>query len=75
MLTNNSYALSSNALWFPNVVGDPAALDRRTSTPGINVGAFAAPTPGTFGNMGRNAVYGPGLTSINMSLIKTFSIS
>jgi hypothetical protein len=38
----------------------------------FNVGAFAAPTPGTFGNMGRNILRGPKLSSINMSLHKTF---
>ena len=26
MATNNSYALSSNNLWYPNVVGDPTAV-------------------------------------------------
>jgi hypothetical protein len=38
----------------------------------FNVAAFAAPTPGTFGNVGRNTLRGPRLSSINMSLHKTF---
>ena len=74
MSVNNSYSLSSNNLWYPNVVGDP-----KLSNPNIyswfNVNAFAAPTPGTFGNMGRNVVYGPGMSAVNMSLIKTFSFT
>jgi hypothetical protein len=76
MLVNNSYALSSNMLWYPNVVGDPVAVPGgQNINTWFNTAAFASPTPGTFGNMGRNIVYGPGLTSINMSLIKTFSIT
>ena len=73
MLVNNSYSLSSNALWYPNVVGDPTAVPGGQNIDSwFNVNAFAAPAPGTFGNMGRNVVYGPRLTSINMSLHKIF---
>jgi len=76
MATNNSYALSSNALWYPNVVGDPtAAAGGQTIDSWFNVNAFAAPAPGTFGNMGRNIVYGPKLSAVNMSLIKTFTFT
>jgi hypothetical protein len=76
MATNNSYALSSNALWYPNVVGDPtAAAGGQTIDSWFSVNAFAAPTPGTFGNMGRNIVYGPKLSAVNMSLIKTFTFT
>jgi hypothetical protein len=73
MLVNNSYSLSSNNLWFPNLVGDPKAVTGgQTIDSWFNVNAFAAPTPGTFGNMGRNIVYGPRLSAINASLHKTF---
>jgi hypothetical protein len=41
----------------------------------FNVNAFAAPTPGTFGNMGRNIVYGPRLSAVNTSLTKTFTFT
>ena len=76
MLVNNSYSLSSNALWYPNVVGDPTAVAGGQNIDSwFNVNAFAAPTPGTFGNMGRNVVYGPRLTSINMSLHKMFKFT
>jgi hypothetical protein len=76
MLVNNSYSQSSNALWYPNVVGDPTAVPGGQNIDSwFNVNAFAAPTPGTFGNMGRNVVYGPGLTSINMSLHKIFKFT
>ena len=76
MLVNNSYSLSSNNLWYPNVVGDPKAVAGGQSIDSwFNVNAFASPTPGTFGNMGRNIVYGPGLSAINTSLHKTFKFT
>ena len=72
MQTNNSYSLS-NGLWYPNVVGDVTAVTGGQSIDSwFNVNALAAPTPGTYGNMGRNALIGPRLTAINMSIHKTF---
>jgi hypothetical protein len=76
MQVNNSYSLSSNALWYPNVTGDPTAVaGGQNINSWFNVNAFAAPTPGTFGNMGRNIVYGPRLTAINVSLHKTYKFT
>jgi hypothetical protein len=76
MLVNNSYALSSNMQWYPNLVGDPAAIaGGQNINTWFNANAFAAPTPGTFGNLGRNTVFGPHLSSLNTSLIKTFSFT
>jgi hypothetical protein len=37
--------------------------------------AFSAPKPGTFGNLGRNTVIGPGLVSVDASLNKVFKPS
>ncbi len=34
--------------------------------------AFSLPAPGTYGNLGRNTVTGPGLTNVDVSLEKTF---
>ena len=73
MAVNNSFSLSTNNSWFPNVVGDPV-LANPTIDRWFNLAAFAAPTPGTFGNMGRNILTGPGLNVVNMSLAKTFTI-
>ena len=76
MATNNSYSLSTNNLWYPNVVGNPTAVAGGQSIYSwFNVNAFAAPTPGTFGNMGRNILYGPKLSAVNASLIKTFTFT
>ncbi len=74
MQVNNSFALSG--LWYPNVAGDPLAVaGGQNINSWFNVNAFAAPTPGTFGNMGRNIVYGPRLTSVNVSLHKTYKFT
>ncbi|MGH9786927.1 MAG: carboxypeptidase regulatory-like domain-containing protein, partial [Terriglobia bacterium] len=37
--------------------------------------AFVLPTPGTFGNLGRGVLTGPGLATVDMSLFKTTSLS
>jgi hypothetical protein len=36
--------------------------------------AFAAPAPDTFGNLGRNAVYGPGMQTLDFALGRDFGI-
>jgi hypothetical protein len=73
MLVNNSYALSNNNVQYPNVVGNPV-LSNPNIAGWFDVNAYAAPAPGTFGNMARNSIYGPGLFSVGMSLIKSFKI-
>jgi hypothetical protein len=34
--------------------------------------AFLPPNPGTYGNLGRNTVIGPGRSAVNLSLVKNF---
>jgi hypothetical protein len=58
----------------PNVVGDPAAgasLPERW----FNTAAFAMPARGQFGNSGRNVLEGPGLATINASVLKDTSLA
>ena len=60
----------------PNLVGDPyAGVVQPTTTPlsvqYFNPAAFAVPAAGTFGNLERNALYGPGFKSVDLSLFKT----
>lgn len=68
--SNLSYSQAGE--WRPNLVGNP-----HVHNPGIsgwfNPAAFTAPAPGTFGDLGRNTIYGPGLSELNASLGKTFS--
>jgi hypothetical protein len=74
--TQNTYAQpgSSNNP-FPNYVGGT------TVPPGgrgiqnwFNASAFTVPANGTFGNVRRNSVYGPGLEYVNLSAGKKFDI-
>ncbi len=62
-----------------NLVGDPFSgivpLTGTRSVRYFNPAAFAAPAAGTFGNIGRNAIYGPGFGAIDFSVFKTTSIT
>ena len=58
----------------PNLVGNPE-LSNPTTSQWFNTAAFAFPTPGTFGNAGRNILEGPGFQSVNASLVKNTRFS
>src|SRR5207249_10198151 len=74
MNTDTSYSLAgSNFKLYPNLVGNPQ-LSGRSVKQWFNEAAFAAPAAGTFGNVHRNQLTGPGLTTTNLSLSKTFTI-
>jgi hypothetical protein len=53
----------------PNQIGDPSI-----ASPGpdawFNTAAFALPPFGTFGDVGRNTLDGPGYRNVNLSLVK-----
>jgi hypothetical protein len=64
-----------------NIVGPALNSNRsvQTTTNGIvaqylNPNSFTVPTNGTYGNMGRNQVYGPGFGDVDLSLLKNFPI-
>ncbi len=40
----------------------------------LNPNSFAVPDLGTFGNLGRNQIYGPGFEDVDLSLLKNFPI-
>ena len=40
----------------------------------LNPAAFATPAPGTFGNLERNSIHGPGTQQIDMVIVKKISI-
>jgi hypothetical protein len=41
----------------------------------FNPNAFILPTPGTYGNLGRGTLIGPGLADLDVSLFKTTAVS
>jgi hypothetical protein len=62
-----------------NLIGDPYAGVSHAFNKGgvtwLNQSAFADPAPGTFGNSGRNAFYGPGYGSVDLSVVKNTKIT
>jgi len=66
-------SLSGQLLDRPNVVS-PSTVYPATRTLGdwFNSSAFAVQPAGTFGNLGRNAVYGPGAINWDMALSRQF---
>jgi hypothetical protein len=86
---NNSGALSSNNSWYPNLIGNPNVSNPSvnnwfntctvlqgggTFPTGCTNPAWAVPTPGTFGNAGRNILWAPGIEDVDLSLSKNFRI-
>jgi hypothetical protein len=59
----------------PNLVGDPFAnVVQPTSGTAVRYfdpAAFAVPTAGTYGNLARNAYYGPWFKTVDVSVFKT----
>jgi hypothetical protein len=68
---------SSNFHQRPNVVpGVPLILPHWTIATGyLNPAAFTQPPPGTFGDLGRDEVYGPGFWNIDFSVTKNTNIT
>jgi hypothetical protein len=57
--------------WNPGVSPKP---QNRTFGEWFNPAAFTLPADGTFGNVGRNSLTGPGIENVNISASKTFSL-
>jgi hypothetical protein len=70
--TQNTYALAGSA--FPNWSGMSPRPAHRSIQNWYNPAAFLQPDNGTFGNVRRNSLYGPGLNYVNLSGSKVFSI-
>jgi hypothetical protein len=63
----------------PNLVGDPYAnvpvLTGTLAVQYFNPAAFAKPAAGTYGNLGRDALFGPGFGSVDFSTFKNIPIT
>jgi hypothetical protein len=58
-----------------NVTGKPVfTAGTQNATTWFNPAAFAAPASYTFGNASRNSVVGPGLQTVDISLVRSFSL-
>jgi hypothetical protein len=51
------------------------ASGTRNSSTWFNPGAFTAPPAYTYGDVGRNSVYGPGLQTMDLALVRSFSLA
>jgi hypothetical protein len=59
-----------------NVTGEPVfGPGTRTAAEWFNPGAFVAPPAYTFGDAGRNSVYGPRLQSLDFALERSFNLT
>jgi hypothetical protein len=57
------------------VLGVSPYLKDRTSLQWLNPAAFAIPRPGTYGNLARNAMRGPGFSQLDLTLTKRVAVS
>ena len=70
---NSSTALGGYPVDRPDrVPGGSVKASPQTTTHWWNFDAFTTATPGTFGNLGRNAVFGPGLVNFDAAIHKDF---
>lgn len=67
--SNNSFSQAGD--WYPNQIGNPIPR-HQTIDQWFDPSAFTLPEPGTFGNMRRNSLYGPGIKLVNLSAGKKF---
>jgi len=59
-----------------NLTGEKIfASGTRNSAKWFNPGAFAAPPAYTYGNVGRNSVYGPSLQTMDLGIVRSFSLA
>ncbi len=71
----NTYAEPGKTSPFPNYSGLPTTpVGGHTNREWYNPAAFTLPANGTFGNVRRNSLYGPGIEYVNISAGKEFAI-
>ncbi len=58
---------------YADQIGDPH-VSNPSPTQWFNTAAYAAPPPGTFGDVHRNSLVGPRFTNVNLSVAKEFAI-
>lgn len=73
VVSNVDRSLTGGRADRPNLVGNPT-LSHRTPEMWFNTAAFELNPLGTFGNAGKGLVIGPGVKTLDFSLMKTFRI-
>jgi hypothetical protein len=59
-----------------NVTGQPVfPSGTHKASAWFNTAAFAAPPAFTFGNAGRNSVYGPGMQTLDFAVVRDFNVT
>lgn len=59
----------------PNLIGNAKLDNPSPSTGWFNRSAFTLPAPGTFGNVGKGVLTGPGYFGVDASLLKRIAVS
>jgi hypothetical protein len=79
--TGNPFSLTGTQLTnangggaYPNWSGLSPIPAHKSITTWYNTAAFQMPANGTFGNVGRNVLYGPGIDVVNLSAHKEFAL-
>ena len=70
----NIGAIAGRLSQFPDLVGDPNAIDVRTPERWFNTSAFRVPAAFTFGNSGRNTLRTDGMVNWDFSVYKLFPL-
>ena len=72
---NTGTLIGENAIR-ANYTGQPVfGAGTGTTAEWFNPDAFATPAAYTFGNLGRNTVYGPGMQTADVALVRTFAFT
>jgi Carboxypeptidase regulatory-like domain/TonB dependent receptor len=75
-MVNTPYGGEDRSVLRPNLIpGVNPYLKSDTGTLYLNPAAFAIPAAGTYGNLGRNSLRGPGFTQVDLQLSRTFAIT
>jgi hypothetical protein len=75
-VVNAPYGLEGLGAFRPNIVpGVNPYIKSENGITWLNPAAFAMPLPGTFGNLGRNALRGPGFTQVDIQISRRFAIT
>jgi hypothetical protein len=73
MLTGTDVSNTGGGQDRPNAVsGQDPELDDPTILKWFNTAAFVPNAPGTWGNVGRNTITGPGIFNLDLSIIRNF---